>query len=119
MALQRMTLTEAVVSHCHGLYRIKRLGPYSLVRGQSFTYLQQSLRLDGWRGITYSNLTYLIEHSGGLLGFDRGRGRRVFHGGVMKFGNECDVVYIRASRSDVSDEQLDREAADEQAANHF
>jgi hypothetical protein len=105
------TLTGAIMKACGGIYRIKRLGPNAIVKGQAFSYLQQSLRLDGWRGVSYSNLSQQISASG-CLAMERGRGRRHYHGGKMGWGGECDVVYVLSSRSDCTDEELARQEAD-------
>lgn len=110
--MPRPTLLEAIEAKCNGTYRIKRLGPDIVVRGQAFTYLQKDLRLDGWRGVTYANLVRLAEGNS-RFGFDRGRGRRIFHGGIMGFGGECDVFYLVESARTATDEQL---TAEEDAA---
>ena len=110
---RRLNLLDAVVEKCNGLYRIKRLGPTAIVKGQAMTYLQQSLRDAGWRGVTYSNLTHLAENSSGRLAFARGRGRRVYHGGNMGWGVESDVFYRPDTLSQATDEQLKKEDSDE------
>jgi len=114
-----LTLIEAVLKYCNGLYRIKRLGPTSLVRGQAITYLTQNLRSDGWRSMTYMNLTQLARNNSDVLGFDRGRGRRIAHGGHMAWGVEADVFYRVQSLSQCTDEQMKREEADEVKAGYF
>lgn len=113
------TLMDAVIASCGGLYRIKRLGPDAIVRGQAMTYLQQSLRLDGWRAVTYSNLTHLAENSSGRLAFARGRGRRVYHGGNMGWGGECDVFYRPDTLSQATDTQLKQQDSDEHGNHYF
>lgn len=117
--MKATALIDAILVKCNGLYRIKRLGPTSFVRGQAITYLQQSLRDDGWRAVTYSNLTHLAENSGGRLAFARGRGRRIYHGGHYGFGGECDVFYKPDTLTHVTDEQLKREDEDEHKNGYF
>lgn len=112
------TLTEAIAHYCKGVYRVPRLGPTAIVRGQAFTYLQRSLRDDGWKGVTYSNLSQQIAASK-ELGWDRGRGRRCAHGGKMMWGTPCDVIYVIASKSECTDEQIVLEEADETAHGWF
>lgn len=114
-----ITLLEAVLKECGGLYRIKRLGPDSLVKGQAITYLQKSLRLDGWRSVTYMNLTQLARNNPETLGFNRGRGRRNAHGGKMGWTSDADVFYDVRTLSQCTEEQLIREEADEWQARMF
>jgi hypothetical protein len=73
---------------CNGDYL---LNDGTLVRGNALSYVTSHMRDKGWRNLSYYNLTQSFKH----LGFQmkRGRGMRVYHGGVMKRGVECDVVF--------------------------
>ncbi len=101
-------LAEAIIEICKGTYRIKRLGDQYVVAGQAMSYLQQRLRDDGWKGVSYANIVKYVEGCP-ALSFDRGRGRRIYHGGKMGWGSLCDVVWVVYSQREVTDEQLSRE----------
>jgi hypothetical protein len=72
-------------------------GDYTLsngtkVRGNALSYVQDHMRSKGWRGMTYYNVTTMIEKLPGFK-MSRGRGVRVYHGAKMGLGVECDVVH--------------------------
>lgn len=119
LRIDGITLLDAILKNCGGIYRIRALGPLTIVKGQALTYLQQSLRMKGWTRVTYSNLAHVAQENAGVLGFGRGRGRRIYHGGNMGWGGEADVFYRVASASQCTDEQLKREDEDEVRAGYF
>jgi hypothetical protein len=63
------------------------------VRGQSMTYLRQCLRDEGWRGLQPWRLEDKLKAAGFKV--SRGRGLRIYHGGVRKLGVTCDVVHAK------------------------
>ena len=85
----RTKLVEAIKKQLTGVYRLNN---DTCAMGQAFTYLQKDLRERGWRSMTEYNLETVVNGEP-TLGWARGYGQRNFHGGSLKFGGVCTVIY--------------------------
>lgn len=62
------------------------------VKGQSISFVQRHMRDEGWKGMQAWKLEDELKRTGFKV--SRGRGLRIYHGGVRKLGVTCDVVHV-------------------------
>lgn len=67
---------------CTDTYKLKKDG--STVKGQAMSFLIKRLRDDGYRGVSYHNITKMVDNTTELA-FGEATNRR---------GSRCEVVYL-------------------------